>query len=110
MTATGTSPFCTSRSAAARSSSAPLPSGSAVVLTRSAVSALSPSTMRRLISLPSSSTTAIRTRDVEFPPWFPNTDAKIEKNRIGNRKVSAWATRSRLRLVQLIRSSVVIIL
>ena len=43
----------------------------------------------------------MRMRDVELPPWLPKTVAKIEKNRIGSRNVSACATRSRFRLVQL---------
>ena len=66
--------------------------------------------MRRLNSLPSSSTTATRMRAVPLFPWFPKTLAKIEKKTTGSTNVSACATRSRFRFVQPTRSNVAIIL
>ncbi len=65
--------------------------------------------MRRLASVRSSSTTAMRTRAVVPFACPPKTLAKIEKKTMGSRNVSACATRSRRRLIQLIFSSVPII-
>ena len=88
---------------AARSSAAPLPSG---VRRRRARAAPSPPSGRRRCAGSTRCRPRRRRRcgpaTVELPPWLPNTDAKIEKNRIGSRNVSACATRSRFRFVQLI--------
>ena len=108
MIATGSVPVLTSASAAARSSTPPDPSLSAVVCTASARSACNALTSFAEYADWSSSTIATRTWRV-VGRWLPKTEAKIEKNMIGSANVSACATRSRLRLIQPIRRSVPII-